>query len=148
MATVTRDLPAGLAMNKEEIGMRSDAYVRFVPSRVEGLPAVSEVRVSPDRIEANSAGEWAAFRFSEIAAWPRPGWLWRLLHRTVRRPAGLPVGDRDWFHAPPDRYFSFYTEPRLVVYMPVDEAEDYEQSTFVRIRRILAAGGFQTLDLS
>jgi hypothetical protein len=121
--------------------------LRFVPSRVEGLPEVSEVRLFPDRIEARSAGKWLTFRFIEMVRWPQPVWFWRLLRRATGRPVGLPVGDRDWFHSPPDRYFSLYTDPRLVLFMPTDEPDEYGRGTFAQIQYVLSAGGFSTLDL-
>src|SRR6202043_194981 len=46
--------------------------IRFVPSRVEGLPAVTEVGIFPDRLEVCTSGEWKLFPFAEIAQWPRP----------------------------------------------------------------------------
>ena len=127
--------------------MTTDLSLRLVPSRVKGLPDVSEVAVFPDRLDVVSAGRRVVFRFFDIARWPRPAWLRRLLYRVGRRPGWLPVGDRDWFRSPPDRYFVFYTEPRLVISMPADEPQEYEQSNFVRIKHILAAGGFSTFDL-
>src|SRR5262249_26155135 len=88
--------------------------LRFVPSRVAGLPAVAEVAVFPDRIELLSNDRWAVFPFADIARWPRPRWLGRLLR-------SLPVvGERDHFHAPPDRFFRFFTTPPVTVYMPND----------------------------
>jgi hypothetical protein len=111
------------------------------------MPDVSEVALFPDRLEVNSAGQWVVLRFADMARWPRPAWLWRLLHRAGRRPRWLPVADRNWFRSPPDRYFAFYTKPRLVVYMPADEPREYEGSHFVRVKNVLAAGGFDTCDL-
>ena len=124
-----------------------DTSLRFVPSRVQGLPDVSEVCLFHDRLEARSAGEWVVFRFMDMASWPQPAWFWRLLHRAGWRSAGPPVGERDWFQSPPDRYFSFYSEPPLVVFMPVDERDDYDRSTFMQIFHIMAGGGFHTNDL-
>ena len=98
---------------------------QFVPSRVEGLPDVTEVIVYPDRLEVISEGALLTFHFVDIARWPWPGPLWRLLFRQGWRPRWLPVGERDWFHPPSERFFRFYTTPRIVVFMP-DEPERVE----------------------
>jgi hypothetical protein len=79
------------------------------------------------------AGERVVIRFEDIARWPRPRWLWKLAWRFFRRPRWLPVGDRDWFHAPADRFFRFFTEPPLTVYMPLDEPSSRADSNFGRI---------------
>src|SRR5687768_8905237 len=93
-------------------------HLRFIPSRVEGLAAVSEVVVFPDRLELLSEGKPVVVCFADIARWPRLGALWRsLAHLGIVR--GNPcVADRDWFHMPADRYFRFYTEPAITVFMP------------------------------
>src|SRR5262245_37110194 len=128
--------------------MDSNNGLRFVPSRVEGLPDVTEVAFFPDRLELRSAGRWVVYPFASIARWPRPAWFWRLLHRLGLRPHRPLVGERDWSHLPPDRFFAFYTTPRLVVYMPHDEpAGGYGETYFARVNLVLAAGGFCTFDL-
>ena len=127
--------------------MSSTPCLRFVPSRVEGLPDVDEVAFFPDRLEVRSAGRWQVFRFVDLAKWPRPGWLWRGLDRLGLRRRLIVVGDRDWFHLPPDRFFVFYTQPRITVYMPADEAADRAQSHFLRVQQVIGVGGFATFDL-
>jgi hypothetical protein len=128
--------------------MAAKECLRFVPSRVEGLPDVTEVVVRPDRLELLSAGRWVRFRFARIARWPRPAWLWRALHFLRWRRRRLPVvADRDWFHRPPERFFAFYTQPRLVVYMPFDEPTGPHQSHFRQAQVVMASGGFHTFDL-
>ena len=57
------------------------------------------------------------------------------------------MADRDWFHEPAERFFEFYTDPRLRVCMPADEVEDYGESYFVRVRQMVESGGFHTFDL-
>src|SRR5262249_7364910 len=60
----------------------------------------------------------------------------------------LPVGERDWFHPPSERFFRFYTEPPVVVYLPdEDPSLDGCSSLFGRIRGLIRVGGFQTWDL-
>lgn len=126
----------------------SDGRLQFVPSRVEGLPEVTSVTVFPDRIELASAAGVVTHRFADIARWPEPAFLWRLLYRLGVKPRWLPVADRDWFHEPADMFFAFYTKPRLKVCMPRDESkDDYGSSYFVRMQNVLREGGFQTFDL-
>lgn len=125
-----------------------DRCVRFVPSRVEGLPDVSEVVIHSDRLELMSQGQWVTFRFLDIAQWPRPAWLWRFLAGLNWRPRWLPVADRDWFHPPRDRFFRFYTRPPVVVYLAEEDRElTYGDTLFRRIQDVMLAGGFHTCDL-
>src|SRR4051812_6648944 len=117
----------------------------FVPSRVEGLPDVTEVAVYPDRLELLSAGRWGSFRFADIAAWPRPDFLWRRLARLGWRLRWLPVGERDWFQPPSERFFRFYTRPLIVVYMPDEPtATNYGSTLFRRVQDVMLEGGFST----
>jgi hypothetical protein len=59
----------------------------------------------------------------------------------------LPVGDRDWFHDPPDRFFRFFTTPPVTVYMPNESGVEYEHTCFRRLQDVIAEGGFITHDL-
>ncbi len=129
------------------VNRTEEKCLRFVPSRVEGLPDVTEVAIFPDRLELCSAGRWAAIRFTEIARWPRPAWLWRSLSRFGWRPRCLCVGERDWFHPPRDRFFAFFTTPRIVVYLTDDPEAGYVNTLFVRVQELMRAGGFTTWDL-
>ena len=131
-----------------EAGSEAGRSLRFVPSRVEGLPDVSEVVVRPDRLELLSAGRWAVIGFAEIARWPRPARLWRLLFRLGWRPRWLPVADRDWFHPPPDRFFRFYTNPPVTVFLTDEDGEiGYGETLFRRVQEVIGSGGFHTFDL-
>jgi hypothetical protein len=122
--------------------------LRFVPSRVEGLPGVTEVAVYPDRMDLLSEGRWVSFLFADIARWPRPAWLWRRVARLGWRPRWLPVGWRDWFHPPSQRFFRFRTRPPIVVYLPDEpRATDYGSTLFRRVQDVMLAGGFGTWDL-
>jgi hypothetical protein len=122
--------------------------LRFVPSRVDGLPSVDEVVVFPDRLEVRAASKWVVVRFADIARWSRVGFVWRrLAHLGIVR--GWPcVADRDWFHPPSGRFFRFYTDPAIAVFMP-DEPSDlaYGQTIFRRIQDLIGAGGYSTFDL-
>src|SRR5579884_4227407 len=126
----------------------SPSSFRFVPSRVQGLPDVSEAAVFPDRLELRSGSQWVVFPFASIARWPRPFWLWRELSRVGLRPRWLPVADRNWFCPPADRFFVFYTSPPVTVCMPNDEpSEGYAETYFVRVQQVIKAGGFSTVDV-
>jgi len=122
--------------------------LRFTPSRVVGLPDVSEIVVRPDRIEFCSAGEWVRVRFADIARWPRPALLRRLASCYKWRPKWFPVGDRDWFHPHRDRCFRFYTDPPLVVFLTdEDESIGYGETLFRRVEHVIGSGGFHTCDM-
>jgi hypothetical protein len=104
--------------------------LRFVPSRVEGLQEVSEVAVFPDRLEMCSAGKWLSFPFVAMAQ------------------NGSLVGERDWFHSPAERFFRFFTTPRIVLFLPDEPAEtNYGNTWFWRVREVMGGGGFDTWDL-
>lgn len=128
--------------------MNQDDHLRFVPSRVEGLLDVTEVVVRRGQLELLSSGTWIVIRFADIAEWPRPRWLWRVLARFGRPPSWLPVGERDWFHPPPDRFIRFFSNPRIVVYMAAEpEDVNYAETLFYRVKAVMARGGFTTWDL-
>src|SRR5262245_1501621 len=93
-----------------------DHALRFTPSRVTGLPDVAEAAVFPDRLELLSADRWVVIRFFDIARWYRKDWLWRRLARLGWMHGRPYVADRDWFHPPSERFFEFYTEPKIVIY--------------------------------
>src|SRR5262249_20880797 len=118
-------------------------------SAVEGLPAVTEVAVYPDRLELLSAGKWVVVRFRDIARWYAGGWLYRPLVRLGFRVRGRPsVADRDWFHPPAGRFFRFYTKPEITVYMPDEPHElGYTGTMFRRVQNVIGLGGFSTYDL-
>jgi hypothetical protein len=50
--------------------MADEKCLRFVPSRVEGLPDVAEVVVRPNRLEVLSQGRWHSFRLADITRSP------------------------------------------------------------------------------
>src|SRR5579862_3451212 len=114
--------------------MPTEDGLRFVLSRVDGLPDGTEVAVFPDRLELLSAGKWVSFRFVDIAKWPAPAWISRLRYRFGWRPRWLPIADRDWFHPPAERFFSFYSNPPVTIRMPVCDPYERERSTFDRVK--------------
>lgn len=116
--------------------MSEQANVEFRPSRVEGADGVVLVTVSPRDLRLFTADTVRVVQFADIAR--------------QSRPAGrsLCIADRDWFHAPPDRFFRFYTTSPLTVFMPLDDAQDWESSCFARIEGIIHSDGlFTTADL-
>ena len=126
----------------------ADEQLQFVPSRVEGLADVTRVTVYPNRIELTSASGMVTHQFADIARWPTPAPVWKLLYRLGVKPRRLLVADRDWFHQPAGMFFTFYTTPRLKVYMPREETKaDYASSYFVRVQEVLSQGGFHTFDV-
>ena len=128
--------------------MPEGSGLRFIPRRVEGLPAVTEVAVHSDRLELLSAGRWVSFRPEDIAAWPSPAFIWRLLARLGWRTCWLVVGERDRFSPPSERFFRFYTWPHLVIYMPDESpALDFGKDLFQRVQDIMSDGGFGTWEL-
>lgn len=128
--------------------MASEPCLRFAPVRAEGWPDVTEVAVHSDRLEFLSAGEWKAFRFEDMAQWPRPVWLRKRLARLTGRRPFLPVAERDWFHQEGGKFFRFYTEPPLTVFLPAEEGVGYHQSLFRRIQAVMfSVGGYGSWDL-
>lgn len=126
-----------------------EASLRFVPGAVDGLPDVTAAVVFPDRLELLSAGRWTTIVFLDIAQWPWGGRLFRWLARRGFRVRGRPsVGGRDWCQPPARRYFRFQTDPPITVYMPSEAADTgYDDTTFGRVKDVLALGGFTTHDL-
>jgi hypothetical protein len=124
-----------------------DDYQRFVPSRVEGLADVTEVIVRPARIELRSNGRWVVVRLANIARWPDPAKVRRLLARIGWNPRPVMVADRNWWDPPPGRSFRFYTDPVMVVCMPADEPSKLGGSCFARVQEVMRAGGFDTCQL-
>ena len=127
--------------------MSAENCLRFVPSRVDGVPDVVEAAIYPERLELRCADRLLVYRFDEIAEWSSPAWLWRLFARMGFRPKWLPVGERDWFHPPRERYFRFFTNPRITLYMPDEPPETYSQTLFRRVQDRMREGGFDTWDL-
>jgi hypothetical protein len=125
------------------------AELRFTPSAIEGLSAVTEVTVFPDRLEMLSEGNRVVIRFLDIARWPRFSLISRLRACLGRGVRGYPaVADRDWFHPPSGRFFRFYTKPPITIYLPDEPRETrYEQTLFRKVQDVLIHGGFGTCDL-
>lgn len=120
---------------------------QFRPSCVEGLPDVRLVTVFPDRLEFVSSGQAVVLDLLDVAGFPRPRWIWRFLARLGCRRRWLNVGERDWFHPPPDRFIRYYSTPPVVVYMPDETGVSYPATVFRRVQEVMMQGGFGTTDL-
>lgn len=125
----------------------NEESVRFPPSDVDGMENVIEAAVFPDRLELQSEVGRVVYFFREIGRWPRFGWLYRRITWLGVRGRPL-IADRDWFHPPARRFFQFYTNPPITIYMP-DEPEDlnYSATIFRRVQNVIESGGFSTFDL-
>lgn len=123
--------------------------LEFTPSEVTGLPAVSQIAIFPDRMELCSAGRTTTIRFLDIARWSRWDSFYRLAARLGLGVRGYPaVADRNWFHPPSRRYFRFYTDPPLTIYLANEPEETaYGETLFRHLQDVLAAGGDSTMDL-
>jgi hypothetical protein len=131
------------------MAMSAECPLQFVPSAVDGLPAVTEAKVFPDRLALCSEGKWLVIRFLDIARWHRLGWLYRSLARLGLGVRGWPsVAERDWFHPPTGRFFRFLTTPPITVFMPDEPPETgYTRSMFRQLQDVLIVAGFSTFDL-
>jgi hypothetical protein len=127
--------------------METDEGLRFVPSRVDGLPNVTEAVIRRDRLELLADARWAAYRFAEMSesAWRGQRWR-RLLQLVGWRGGAHHVGERNFCHAP--RFFRFFTKPRITVYLPDEPRKGYAETLFFRVSSTIQAGGFATYDLA
>jgi hypothetical protein len=114
-------------------------------SRVDGVEGVTEVLVHADRIELIGAREPVMFEFQSLYC-ARTTWLERL--RDVIRRWPRYIADRDWFHAPHERFFRLYTIPPVTVYMPPEPMDTaYDETVFVKFQSVVRSGGFDTWNL-
>src|SRR5262245_26759637 len=127
---------------------QENSCVRFKPSRTDGLDDVSEVAIFRDRLEVQTEQQRLIFRFADIGV-PQASKFVNLLRAFAgQHRLPLVVANRDWFHEPQDRYFEWFTMPRLKTCMPTDEvSESYSHTCFHQIRQLVEAGGFATFDL-
>ena len=125
----------------------SRQVVSFTPSRVDGLENVIVVSVYRYKIKLKTKNKTFVYKFGRIAIWPSPIWLNQIKALLGTPPKWLPVADRDSFHAPQDRYFQFFTQPPIKIFMPLDDPEEVQSSTYWRVREILWQGGYNSYDL-
>ena len=125
--------------------METDSLA-FIPSRVDGLADVTLVTVRPDRIVFTCGDSTHDFPYRTIGR-PADSLSSRIIDRIRFRPLWRIIGERDWFHAPPDRFFRFYTKPQITVYMPDDDVREYAPSIFCRVQQVWRSSHADTFDL-
>jgi len=121
--------------------------ITFIPSRVDWTGAVYEVTVWPFRLDVETPDGTQEFSFQRIGKIQESGIMRFMRWLGGAKPWGMLVADRDWFQAPPDRYFRFYTDPPMTVYMPEDDTLNYEESVFFRVQAVILAGGYESYDV-
>ena len=63
------------------------------------------------------------------------------------RPGRVPVGELHFSKSHyPDSHFTFFTSPRIVIYMPTAGPTAYPHSHFWRVQELLRGGGFVLYD--
>ncbi|MDE2509075.1 MAG: hypothetical protein KGM43_17870 [Planctomycetota bacterium] len=110
----------------------------FKPTKVDGIPEVTEVFVDPTGLELKTSGAWIDVRFDEIAVGGRPRILWKILRQMGLR-LGTPVVGEWTSPQVASLGLVFYTAPRLVVQLP--EADPVNIGR--RIETVVALGGFR-----
>ncbi|PQO38718.1 hypothetical protein C5Y96_02220 [Blastopirellula marina] len=124
-----------------------DFKITFTPSRVEWFTDVTSVTVWPTGLQVETPDGTQSFRFEEIGKIQESGIMRFMRKLGGAKPFGMLVADRDWFHPPQDRFFRFYTDPPMKVYMPSDDTVGYEESVFFRVQAVIRCGGYETFDL-
>lgn len=134
-------------MNEEQPLGEPPFKITFIPSRVDGLAEVSSVTVWPFRLDLETADGTHEFSFKVMGKIQESGIMRWMKGFFGEEPRGMLVADRDWFHPPQDRFFRFYTDPPITIYMPADEVVGYEESVFFRVQAVIRSGGYETFDL-
>lgn len=101
----------------------------------------------PDRLELTTPSGATVYHFDTFGRSQEPVVASGFRRFLPARPSPKLVADRDRFHNPPDRFFRFYTEPPITVFMPVDETNEYLNTCFFKIQQVMRSGGFETFDL-
>ncbi len=143
--------PARIAIGECRTVINDATEIQFTPSAVgAGWDRVAEVWVRPDRLIVRKGSCFVVIRFVEIARWHRRSWLYRPLAKLGGPIWGAPfVAERDWCRDPAtSRYFRFYTDPPLKIFMPEEPTgTPYHESLFIQIQQVISSGGFTTFDL-
>jgi hypothetical protein len=119
--------------------------LRVVPTRAEGLPAVTEVVFYPDRMMVCSAGQWRVIPFAPLARWPRPVWFRKALAWFGVQPLWRTVADRNWLDTETESLFEFYSNPPFRLWLAYDD--DYVASPYFQVQQFLRQAGFDTFDM-
>ena len=119
---------------------------RFVPVRVEGIDGVEEFAVWPDRIELRIGGDWRPFFFGEMDRQriEMRRW-WRRMFPFLE---GGCIGERDFCREPGEQYFRWFSDPEITVFTPSDQGDDYGETHFCKIHRVMHQGPYYTCDLA
>lgn len=131
----------------EHVPHEPEFKITFTPSRVDWITEVHSVTIWPNCLGVETADGGQKFRFEEIGRIQESGIMRFMRWLSGSRPFGMLVADRDWFHPPQNRFFRFYTDPPMTVYMPSNETVGYEDSFFFRIQAVIGCGGYETFDL-
>jgi hypothetical protein len=114
---------------------------------VDGLSSVSLVTVYPDRVLLDTESEIRIVSFASIGQLQEPRLSALRKRCTLRRPYARMVADRNWFNNPAKRFFTFYTKPRITIFMPSDDVADYITCYFSRVHDVIHSDRFATFDL-
>ncbi len=131
----------------EHLDHEPEFKITFTPSRTKWLTEIDRVTVWPNRLVVETAAGHETFSFEKIGKIRESGIMRTMRWLSGSKPFGMLIADRDWFHPPQDRFFRFYTDPCMTVYMPTDDTVGYEESVFFRIQAVIRSGGYETLDL-
>ena len=121
--------------------------ITLIPSRVDWTTEVTSVTVWPFRLDVETTEGTQEFSFDAIGKIQESAIMRFMKGLLGAKQRGTLVADRDWFHPPQDRFFCFYTDPPMKIYMPSDDTVEYEESVFFRVQAVIRSGGFETFDL-
>lgn len=124
-----------------------ESKITFTPSRVDWIMEVHSVTVRPIGLELETADGKKEIRFNKIGRLQESRFMRILKQLGGFRPTAMLVADRDWFHPPQERFFRFYTDRPLTMYMPASDSLDYLESVFFRAQVVIRRGGYETFDL-
>ena len=123
----------------------STECLRVVPTRAEGLPAVTEIVFYHDRMMVCSAGQWLAIAFAPLARWPRPVRIRKVLAWFGIQPPWRTIANRNWVDTETESLFEFYSNPPFRLWLPYDD--DYVASPYFQVQQFLRQAGFDTFDM-
>lgn len=121
------------------------SLLTVIPSKVEGIDRVHKIIVHPDQLEIYRSESTLRINFAQIAR-PQGSVFYRFMQRAIGKTLPSLVADRNFFARPNERWFAFYTEPELRIFMPDDESKEYPASYFFRIQQVIRSGGYETYD--
>ena len=133
--------------DSEEFGgpVPTASLLTVIPSKVEGIDHIHKIIVHPDQLEIYRSEGTLRINFAQIAR-PQGSVFYRFMQRAIGKTLPSLVADRNFFARPNERWFAFYTEPELRIFMPNDESIEYPSSYFFRIQQAIRSGGYDTYD--